>query len=98
MRRVLPPVTERLPDWERLKRAAPDHVSPAPTMEAQKSSKHGVEHTAHRLLCTCGHSTVWSARAEDAISKWMNHLAVESGLKPRTDHRKVTPGSHPGVT
>ena len=95
---MLLPVTGCLPDCERLKRAAPDQVSPAPAMDAQKSSKHGVEHTAYRLLCTCGHSTVWSARAEDAMSKWMNHLAVESGLKPRTDHRTVTPGSHPRGT
>jgi hypothetical protein len=88
-------VSSRLPSWANLKAAAPDHVSPPPTVIEKGSAKHGVEHTAVRVECACGHATVWAATREQAMSKWLNHLAVASGLKPAHDHRKITPGSHP---
>ena len=88
-------MTRPLPAWAALKAAAPDHVTPAPTLVEKGTAKHGAEHTAVRLECVCGHATVWAATREHALSKWLNHLALVSGLKPAHDHRAVTPGSHP---
>ncbi len=88
-------MTVPLPGWAALKAAAPDHVTPPPTVVEKPSGKHGVAHTAVRLECVCGHATVWAATREHALSKWLNHLALVSGLKPANDHRTIRPGSHP---
>jgi hypothetical protein len=87
-----------LPPWQVLKASAPDHVSPPPKLVTKPSSKHGIDHTAYRLECTCGHVPVWAATEEAAISKWMNHLALAAGLKKPIDHRNVRPGSHSKLT
>ena len=88
-------MSSRIPSLEQLKVAAPDHVEPAPKLQEKSAGKGGVVHVAYRLECVCGHVTVWSAAPEQAVSKWMNHLALAAGLKQAVDHRKVTPGSHP---
>ncbi|GAB3129561.1 hypothetical protein [Glaciibacter psychrotolerans] len=85
----------KLPTWESLREAAPEHVNPPPRFVAKDSTKHGAAHRIYRVECTCEHTTVWAATERDALSKWMNHLALVSGLKKPTNHRKVTPGSHP---
>ena len=91
-------MTNRLPGWETLRSAAPDHVRPPPKLTAKEIRKHPVAYRAFRLECACGHITVWAATEGVALSKWMNHLAVVSGVKKIQDHRKVTPGSHPRGT
>ena len=47
----------RLPEWDVLRAAAPEHVSPPPQLLAKDSRKDAVAHRAFRLACACGHTT-----------------------------------------